>query len=248
MRIEQNKPKCFAAVFPHSDDFTIFAGGTMLKLLDCGWIGYFIRLTNDEKDSHNLSIGHTIFNIEQETWEVARLMGITKVFDFNYKNHYLGTEIVTEIRHRLIFLFRLLGVDAVITFDPWCHNEENPDHTICGIAVEQACWMAGRALDVPELAEAGLKPHKVAEKYYVGRHEQTQDLFVDISAYVEQKRVLLQKNVTPMNNMYYSYCQSTKEPLPLEQFIDRYFIEQLYSPRTDVRYYEAFRYVAPKDY
>ena len=36
-----------------------------------------------------------------------------------------------------------LKIDTVITFNPWGHGEENPDHYVTGQAVEAAKWMAG---------------------------------------------------------------------------------------------------------
>ena len=78
----------------------------------------------------------------------------------------------TEIRARLIFLFRLLKVDTVFSYDPWGHYEENPDHYVTAQAVEAACWMSGGHLDMPEHFAAGLKPHSVSEKYYFARGPQ----------------------------------------------------------------------------
>ena len=43
--------KVLAVIGPHSDDFSIFAAGTVIKLISEGYTGYFIRLTNDEIDS-----------------------------------------------------------------------------------------------------------------------------------------------------------------------------------------------------
>jgi len=160
---QPNKGKVFAVVFPHSDDFTFFAAGTVIKFIQEGYKGYFIRLTNDEKDSYDLSIGNTIYQIEKETHKVAKLLGIKKVYDFNYKNHYMDYTQLTEIRHRLITLFRFLKVDTVISFDPWGHYEENPDHYLTGKIVEAACWMAGRQLDLPELKDMNICPHFVSE-------------------------------------------------------------------------------------
>jgi LmbE family N-acetylglucosaminyl deacetylase len=40
-----------ALITPHLDDEPIFAGGTLAKLLKEGYTGYFIRTSDDEKDS-----------------------------------------------------------------------------------------------------------------------------------------------------------------------------------------------------
>src|SRR6266849_475285 len=56
----------------------------------------------------------------------------------------------TSLICRLIFLIRLLKLDTVFCYDPWGHDEENPDHWVLSRSVEAACWMAGRVHDYPE--------------------------------------------------------------------------------------------------
>jgi hypothetical protein len=64
-----NEGRVFAAVFAHSDDLAIFAGGTAMKLISEGYKGYFIKTTNDEMDSYDLPFAETIFRIAKETQE-----------------------------------------------------------------------------------------------------------------------------------------------------------------------------------
>src|SRR5262249_49356472 len=87
---------------------------------------------------------------------------------------------------RLIFLIRLLKVDTVICWDPWAHDEENPDHHMLARGVEAACWMAGRDHDYPEQFAAGIAPHAVQEKYYFARRPEITP-GADISAFVDKK-------------------------------------------------------------
>jgi len=94
---------------------------------------------------------------------------------------------IQELRGRLIFLFRMLKVDTVVSYDPWGHYEENPDHYVTASAVESACWMAGGRLDYPEHMDAGIKPHSVREKYYYARGPQLVNRIVDISETIDQK-------------------------------------------------------------
>lgn len=242
----------FAAVFPHSDDFTIFAGGTLMKLLKEGAKGYFIRLTNDEKDSFDLSIGETIYRIERETRNVAKLFGIEKVFDFNYKNHYMDYTQLTEIRHRLMILFRHLKVDIVVTFDPWGHYEENPEHYLTGKAVEAASWMAGRQQDLPEMKDMGVMPHFVTEKYYVARGPQLTNRIIDIAPVLALKRKALAMHATPFDNMWRVYLE--KHPggagrfSRVEEFVEACFIQEFSPPVGELRYYEKFHYIGPPEY
>jgi hypothetical protein len=100
-----------------------------------------------------------------------------------------------ELRCRFIFLIRALKIDAVFTFNPWGHGEENPDHWVTGQAVEAACWMAGNAKDYPEHLVAGLMPYSVREKYYwVVRPEQPYNRVVDISSYINKRIEALRVN------------------------------------------------------
>lgn len=238
--------KVFAAVFPHSDDFTIFAAGTMLKMIKEGYKGYFIRLTNDEKDSYDLTIGETIYRIEIETQMVAKLLGIEKVYDFNYKNHYLEYSQLTEIRHRLITLFRFLKIDTVISFDPWGHYEENPDHYLTGKFVEAACWMAGRQLDLPELKDMGIMPHFVKEKYYVARGPQLTNRIIDISSVLDIKRSAIAKHVTPIDNMWKVYLEDHPSETGgfknKEEFMESSFIKVECMAIKNIECYEKFHY------
>lgn len=175
-----------AAIQPHSDDIPLFAAGTVAKLVGEGCTGYLIRTTNDEKAGPG-SMGDTVLGNERDNQAVARALGLRKVFDLNYRNHRLDDASRQDLRGRLIFLFRMLKVDVVVSYDPWGMYEENPDHYVTAQAVEAACWMAAGRKDYPEHLEAGVMPHAVAEKYYFARGPQLVNRVVDITATIEKK-------------------------------------------------------------
>jgi len=192
--IERNRPgkphqgKVLAAVQAHSDDIPLFAGGTVAKLIDEGYTGYLIRISNDESSGQTL--GYGVVQNETDYQEVAKALGCKKAFSFYYRNHRMDDCAEIEIRARLIFLFRLLRVDTLVAMDPYNHYDENPDHIVAGKAAEGACWMAGGAKDYPEHYKMGLKPTSVREKYYHSRSPQGHNLInriVDISSYIDQK-------------------------------------------------------------
>ncbi len=178
--------KVLAAIQPHADDIPIFAAGVVLKLIQEGYTGYLIRVTNDDMAGPG-TVGETVLANERDNFEVARVLGLKKVFDLNYSNHQMDQESHLEIRARFIFLFRLLKVDTIISYDPWGHYEENPDHYVTAQCVESACWMAGMSKDYPEHLAAGLEPHGVREKYYYARGPQLVNRVVDISALIDRK-------------------------------------------------------------
>ncbi len=188
-RARSGKPhagKVLAAIQPHSDDIPIFAAGTVFKLMDEGYTAYMIRVTNDDMAGPG-GIAETVTANERDSFAVARVMGMKKVFDLNYNNHNMDNIARSELRARFIFLFRLLQVDTVVTYDPWGHYEENPDHYVTSQCVEAAAWMAGGSKDYPEHFAAGLKPKGVRDKYYFARFQQRVNRVVDISAAVDRK-------------------------------------------------------------
>lgn len=189
-RSQVGKPhegKVLAAIQPHCDDLALFAAGTIAKLIKEGYEGYLIRTTNDDHAGRGDTVGDVIKNNSMDNQAVAKALGLKKVFDLGYRNHMMDNYSMQDIRGRLIFLFRLLKVDTIITYDPWGHYEENPDHYVTAQAVEAARWMAGGGRDYPEHFDAGLRPHAVMERYYFARGPQLVNRIVDITDTLENK-------------------------------------------------------------
>jgi LmbE family N-acetylglucosaminyl deacetylase len=185
-----HKGKVLLAVQAHSDDIPLMAAGTVAKLVREGYTGYLLRATNDDMgDAPGLgtagTVGDHVLGNERDNAEVARVLGLKKVFDLNYSNHRMADISLNELTCRLIFLIRLLKVDTVVCWDPWAHDEENPDHVQIARGVEAACWMAGRAHDYPEQFAAGLVAHEVREKYYYARRPEVNRV-VDVSRVLDQ--------------------------------------------------------------
>jgi len=196
-RAQSGRPyagKVLAAIQPHADDLPLFAGGLVLKLIAEGYTGYLIRTTNDDHTGPG-TVGEGVLSNERDNLAVGQAFGLKKTYDLYYRNHMLDAVSPLELRLRLIFLFRLLQVDTVISYDPWSQYEENPDHYVTAKAVEAACWMAGMAKDYPEHLEAGLKPHTVSQKYYFARGPQLVNRVVDIGPHMDRKIAINLLNV-----------------------------------------------------
>src|SRR5271157_2468973 len=136
-----HKGKVLLAVQAHSDDIPLSAAGTVAKLIKEGYTGYLVRATNDDMgDAPGLgtpgTIGQHVLGNERDNDEVARILSLERVFNLNYGNHRMGDVSQNELQCRLIFLIRLLKVDTVICWDPWAHDEENPDHHVTARGVE----------------------------------------------------------------------------------------------------------------
>lgn len=256
---QPGRGKVLALVTPHLDDGPIFASGTIAKLLSEGYTGYFIRTSNDEKDSYQLSLGETVLANERDMARVVQTLGLTKSYDLGYRNHRLDEVSRTEIRSRLIFLFRLLKVDTVFSYDPWGHYEENPDHSVTAQAVESACWMASGLLDYPEQFEAGLKPHAVTEKYYFARGPQLVNRAVEIGPFLAQKVATITACETMMTHMVNDLrdglshrglrvpALSGDAKLATQEFIRAAFVSRDHATgqKYDLSYAEEFHYIGP---
>ena len=187
--------RVLAAIQAHADDIPFFCAGTVAKLVDEGYTAYLIQTTNDEKCGPTASIGETILSNEREVDALAEVLGFQRVFNLGYRNHRMDGISALELRARLVFLFRALRVDTILTFNPLGHDEENPDHTETGHAVEAAAWMAGMDKDYAEQLIHGIEPHTVQERYYwVARAGQPYNRVVDISGYMEHKVAAISVN------------------------------------------------------
>lgn len=253
--------KVLATIAPHSDDHSILCGGTVAKLIDEGYTGYLIRTSNDDKDSYDLSLGKTVAANEADNQAMAKLLGIKQVFDLGYVNHSIEDMPRGEIRARLIFLIRLLKIDTILTYDPWGHYEENPDHYVTSQVIEAACWMAGGHLDFPEHFAAGLKPHSVREKYYYARGPQAANRIVDIGPQIDKKMAAIRANRTMIGNMVREFrdqLRQRKLKLPelegdedsaIRAYADLRFrsIFARLGQAHGLQYAERFHYIGPDD-
>jgi LmbE family N-acetylglucosaminyl deacetylase len=254
--------KVLMAVQPHADDIPLFAAGTVAKLLNEGYTGYLVRVTNDDMAGPG-SIGETVLANEKDNSEVARALGFKQAFNLNYNNHWMDGISKPELRLRFIYLIRLLKVDTVICYDPWGHYEENPDHYITAQCMEAACWMAAGGKDYPEHFAAGLQTHLVREKYYFARGPQLVNRIVDIGGTIDLKvtanLVNLSQGPAGRNGERLRASLAKRNlKLPIlgedDETANRQYIKEFVlksnrelGKRHGLEYAEAFHYVGPDD-
>jgi LmbE family N-acetylglucosaminyl deacetylase len=187
VRIERSVPgkphkgKTFMAIQPHSDDIPIYAGGLVAKLLDEGYTGYLCSVTDDGREGPERYMQCRIDNLN-----IADYYGMKDSFELLMAHHQLDSIGIQDLKGRFTFLFRAFKIDTVISYDPWGHYEENPDHYITALAVDAASWTSSEN-DYQEHFKAGIGPYYVREKYYYSRAGQMNNLIVDISDYIDNK-------------------------------------------------------------
>ena len=262
---QPHKGKVLLALQAHSDDIALEASGTVAKLIEEGYTGYLVRATNDDMgDSPGLgtagTIGENVLGNERDTARIAEILGCRRHFDLNYSNHRMADVSLNELICRLILIIRLVKADTVVCWDPWAHDEENPDHYTLAKAVEAACWMAGRAHDYPEQFAAGLEPKEVQDKYYFARRPEITRV-VDISKQIDKKVEVNRANVAKgpgghLGSRLRAELAKRNQRLPLlgddDATADRNYIREFVMTSSrelgkqyGVEYAEAFHYIGP---
>lgn len=234
------KGRTLVIVTAHADDFTIFAGGTIAKLVDEGYTAHLIRVTNDEKDSYDLSGGETSHRNTVEMETAARIMGIKEIHSLDFRNDEMDWVPETEVRGRLIMLFRKLKPWTVMTFDPSAKYEENPDHKKTARATEDACWTSQGHLFFPEHFTVGLKRWVVLERLYWARQLDESDVnkVVDITSTIDRKVRAIQAHKTMMRHTAYSLKEKLEQAglrLPLLDTVNDESVDKLVDIQTRER-------------
>jgi LmbE family N-acetylglucosaminyl deacetylase len=262
---QPHKGKVLLALQAHSDDIPLSAAGTVAKLIGEGYTGYLVRATNDDMgDAPGLgtpgSIGENVLRNERDNEEVSRILGCKRTFNLNYNNHRMADISLNELISRLIFIMRIVKADTVVCWDPWAHDEENPDHYMLARGVEAACWMAGRAHDYPEQFAGDIEPHAVTDKYYFARRPEVTRV-VDISRQIDKKVEANLANTAKgpaghLGSRLRAVLEKKGQRLPLlgenDVTADRNYVKQFgmsYSRelgrKYGVEYAEAFHYIGP---
>jgi LmbE family N-acetylglucosaminyl deacetylase len=172
---------CFSA---HPDDAEFGATGTLLKLLDAGWTGALVVVTNGENGfkAGELPPAERIAVRQREQRAAAGLLGIPEVVFLGERDGFL--EETEALRARLVEIVRRFKPDRVFSFDPanLAYDDLNlfhRDHRVTGRAVFDALFAARNLWMYPG------EPHAVEEVYFFGTDAPNH--YEDISAVIDRK-------------------------------------------------------------
>ncbi len=204
-------------ISPHGDDSTIHAGGWIAQRTEAGDEVTILRVTNDEKDSFSGDIAATVAANRAEAEAAAAVLG-AGFLSFDYRDCEMDPLDETELRGRMVRVFREFRPDVVMGYDPWGPYEENPDHLKCA-----------RAMD-PEQLAAGLSRHCVARRAYFSRTQHGANRVIDISSTLDRKIAAMQAHRT----MSAAILQNTKE-LALAAGLDLPALQRIDDPGAFAR-------------
>ena len=184
---QPDQGKALVAVAANIIDIPIHSSGTCAKLINEGYEGYLVRISNDELYGDG-TIFQNIHNNETETTHAAKALGFGEILNLYYQNHHMHGRPLTDLIMRLIFIFRMLKADTVITLMPSGFDDTGSEKEMTFNAVKQAVILADKENYYPEQLDAGLTAYFVSQLYFaVQVNDPSCNRIVDISATVEQK-------------------------------------------------------------
>ena len=163
------EPPVVLVITADASDYLLSAGGTIAGMVDQGATVYLVRVTNDEKDSYDLSPEDTARRTKAESEEAARILGIREVSSLGYRAGELAEVSFTGLRDKLLLYIRMYKPRVLFIPNPYNEYDRVLDRYYTGQAAEDAWHAAMFENFQPAYAEAGLKPYQVPEVYYYGQ-------------------------------------------------------------------------------
>ena len=166
---------------------------------------FFVIVTNGNKGTEDpdMTSEQLVVIREAEQRRAAESLGVANVTFLGYEDGML--EATLDLRRDLVRVIRERRPYIVVTFDPtvrfFGENYPNhPDHRATGDATIDAVFPAARdRLTFPELAEAGLAPHKVKELWLAAGSASNH--WVDIEPVIDQKIAALRIHESQLSGM-----------------------------------------------
>ncbi len=167
-----------AAVYAHPDDGEFFAAGTLVKWARQGHRVHAICATSGDLGSKraDASADGLARQRGDELGRALRVIGGEPPILLGLPDGFVRDH-ADELKERLVYWFRKLAVDRVVTFDPWKRYEIHPDHIEVGRMASEAAVFACFPLLYPEQALPARQPK---ELWYMMPTEHRPNRLVDI--------------------------------------------------------------------
>ena len=191
-------------VVAHADDAEYGCSGTVARLCDEGWEVVYVLCTDGSKGTGDREIsGKELSRLRRrEQRNAGRVLGLKDVVFLDYEDSVLQPTL--ELRRDIAREIRRHRPDVLITMHPQRSLDGagwgigHPDHMAAGEAALAAVFPTARDhLTFPELLEAGLEPHKVAEVWIMGHPEP--DHWMDVTRHVDTSIRALMEHESQMD-------------------------------------------------
>ena len=180
-------------VCAHPDDLEFGIAGTAAKWAAHGCEVTYVMITDGNAGSHDKEMTQArLAEIRQEEQrEAARICGVKNCVFLGYDDGLLQPTM--ELRKQIVRLIRQYRPNVVGAMDPtnFFPSDDyinHPDHRAAGTATIDAAFPAAEmGLLYPDMAEEGLKGHKINYVYLFFTGAEKTNLYVDISDYISTK-------------------------------------------------------------
>lgn len=200
------QPKVVLGVAAHPDDLDFTAAGTLAAFAAAGAAVHYLIITDGGKGTADPTVSsHQLTQMrraEQQTGLQA-IGGQTIAF-LDYPDGSL--EVTQALKKDIVQAIRTIRPDVVVTMDPSVLYSakmgmiNHPDHRAAGQATLDAVYPLARDhLSFPELAEAGLAPHKTAT--ILLSNSEDANFYVDITETIDAKAAALQAHASQIADM-----------------------------------------------
>ena len=193
-------------IVAHPDDIEFACAGTIARWTAAGCVVSYVLCTSGDVgiDRPGMSRAEATAIREAEQRAAADLLGVSEVVFLREPDGML--ESTMALRKRLVREIRRFRPEVVMTFDPSAlivsdEYINHPDHRAAATAAVEAVFpAAGQPLVFPELADEGLRAHKVRKLYVVAFFDAGAATVVDIGPTFERKLAALRCHASQMSD------------------------------------------------
>ncbi|MHA1974230.1 MAG: PIG-L deacetylase family protein [Candidatus Hodarchaeales archaeon] len=180
--------KVVVAIYAHPDDGEFLAGGTLAKWVEQDFEVHTICATDGGLGTRvkGISREEVIQTRKEELENALEVIGAKKPIFLGYPDGFLR-EKALELKERLVYWYRKIRPDRIITLDPWKKYEVHPDHITIGLMASEAAVFSCFPLLYPGHIREGLEPHQPKEIWFMVPIEHKPNRLVDITLTLDKK-------------------------------------------------------------
>lgn len=200
--------KNILVVVAHGDDMEFMCAGTLYRWIkEFGYPVYELILTDNRKGTFRLKESEIIGISKKEAIEAGGLLGLREVRFGNFIDGELEDIPRKHIRSLIIDMIREIRANIVLSWDPFAHGEDHPDHRVTALATYEAISFSSN----PNFGTPGLfPPHFVSEAYWFAKKPENAHTYVDITETIDKKIEALLKHDTQMELTFDSIILEAK--------------------------------------